>query len=552
LTPACHLVESEGRDLLDLLAAREVQDPERDPRLLAAAGAERHRALARFGSPWPELDRVQWGAASRTNLAEHLDSKPSTRYTGAVAERECAMARVDRLAERVGQTCSVAREATVPGHVRRFAVTGVFALAVAGAPTGVVTAGSGVPIDQALAFRSEFGLSTDVSRVQALEADKAANRDYGVALSDAERTEMRRRERISDRVGPLSDYLDRRADINGGIYLDQKHRGRIVVQLVAASEADRAEIRELAPADSEIAFEDVPTRLDDLTTAYESVNALLPEFRAAGIHINEVGIDIPTSSLRFGLARLDAGWLETISAAMDFGALEFSESGRVEPAACSQYSCLAPNDLRAGLRIWRTIQGQGTFYCTSGFLVRARQSPSNTLMLTAGHCFNNAPEGANVYHGTPGGTYEALGAIGATAYWDGSNADAMIIDISNSRESNLKYLSVAINRTGVTSVGAPVCMTGQATLGTKCGQVLSYPVTTLYPDGTRFISQVKTSIPIKLGDSGGPVYHGSSSTWYAFGLTVARDSDTVSYYTRMDIIKNTLNVDLCIDAACVN
>lgn len=123
-------------------------------------------------------------------------------------------------------------------------------------------------------------------------------------------------------------------------------------------------------------------------------------------------------------------------------------------------------------------------------------------------------------------------------------------DVINSRKSNYIYLVVNITNEGSHGVGSPVCMKGQATAGSSCGEILSNSVSTTYPDGTIFIQQVKASFNINIGDSGGPVYHGGGSTFYAHGLVTARSGPNVSIYSRLDFIRANLNVDLCTNLSC--
>lgn len=305
----------------------------------------------------------------------------------------------------------------------------------------------------------------------------------------------------------------------------------------------------MAPEGAQVVYRNVSTTLKALEDAYDRANRLMPTLIKAGVELYEVSIDVKANSLEFGLSRMDPTWINRIREEMAFDALSFTVTSQGAPATCSMNNCLASGNplLRGALRIWKT-DGALIYWCTSGFLVRTKQNPANIVQLTAGHCFNGVA--GSVKHGEPAGTYDVLGSNLADAYWSGSNTDARIYDVINSRKSNYIYLVVNITNEGSHGVGSPVCMKGQATGGSSCGEILSSSVSRTYPDGTIFIQQVKASFNINIGDSGGPVYHGGGSTFYAHGLVTYRDGANVSVYSRLDYIRANLNVDLCTNLSC--
>jgi hypothetical protein len=98
---------------------------------------------------------------------------------------------------------------------------------------------------EAIAFREEMGLRSDVGWVQAVAANPAAVLDWGVPLMAFEIAELEGRPTGEDAmVGAVQAYLAEHPGIAGGLYLDQA-RGGIVTMLVTEDPAGHeAAIRE--------------------------------------------------------------------------------------------------------------------------------------------------------------------------------------------------------------------------------------------------------------------------------------------------------------------
>jgi hypothetical protein len=123
----------------------------------------------------------------------------------------------------------------------------VLAACASGAPSAPTTTGAPPAMDptpppaeaslppeilDAIAFREEMGLRSDVGWVQAVAANPAAILDWGVPLMAFEIAELEGRPTGEDAmVGAVQAYLAAHPDIAGGLYLDQA-RGGIVTMLV--------------------------------------------------------------------------------------------------------------------------------------------------------------------------------------------------------------------------------------------------------------------------------------------------------------------------------
>jgi hypothetical protein len=142
------------------------------------------------------------------------------------------------------------------------------------------------------------------------------------------------------------------------------------------------------------------------------------------------------------------------------------------------------------------IEGPNGARCKIAFNVR---SGSSTYALTAGHCTALGSPwsiGPVVDSSFPGNDY------GLIQYTDPSQAESGI------RGSGGTTIRLTSARTP--SVGETVCARGSTT-GTHCGTVLAVNVTVNYSGGGIVTGLIDSSLCSESGDSGGPVYSGSSA-----------------------------------------
>jgi hypothetical protein len=135
----------------------------------------------------------------------------------------------------------------------------------------------------AVRFREALGLNAEQSYVASLETDPGASRKYGLALTAAEEADLDERGRIQAELGSAVRFLDGIPDRSGGLFIDQRAGGVIVVNLVAGTEDDKALLASLLPAGASFEFRAVSSTLVDLKALHARVDAATPDFRAAGI-----------------------------------------------------------------------------------------------------------------------------------------------------------------------------------------------------------------------------------------------------------------------------
>ncbi|MGI5351444.1 S1 family peptidase [Streptomyces sp. CA-250714] len=142
--------------------------------------------------------------------------------------------------------------------------------------------------------------------------------------------------------------------------------------------------------------------------------------------------------------------------------------------------------------------------CSAGFNVR---SGSTYYLLTAGHCTDL---GGNWYTNSSRTTL-----IGPTAGSSFPGNDYGLVRYSNSSVPHPGTVgSVDITGAGNASVGQSVTRRGSTT-GTHSGQVTGLNATVNYGGGDIVSGLIRTTVCAEPGDSGGPLYRGST----ALGLT---------------------------------
>lgn len=142
------------------------------------------------------------------------------------------------------------------------------------------------------------------------------------------------------------------------------------------------------------------------------------------------------------------------------------------------------------------ITGPGGARCKIAFNVR---SGSTVYALTAGHCTALGSPwsiGPVVHSSFPGNDY------GLIQYSDPSQAESGIRGSGGT--------TFLITSAGTPSVGQSVCVRGSTT-GTHCGTVLALNVTVNYGDGYVVTGLADSTVCSEPGDSGGPIYSGSTA-----------------------------------------
>jgi streptogrisin D len=280
----------------------------------------------------------------------------------------------------------------------------------------------------------------------------------------------------------LADRLTRSLGAKGaGAYLDAA--GRLTVNVVDAAAGARVRA---AGASPRVVARSLG-RLERVKAALDAAAGRAP----AG---SSWGVDLPSNTV---LVSVPAG----TGAAFLAKARSFGAAVRVErTAAVRTHALYGGQAIHTGR--WR---------CSAGF--NARNGSGRRFVLTAGHCTDI------------GGTWTTAGGqtIGPVAGSSFPGNDYGRIRISDPAaldpRGGVLYHGAFRDITGAgrVPVGAAACKTGSTT-GTTCGRVQAYNVTVNYLEGTVF-GLTRTNICTQPGDSGGPLFAGSSAQGITSGGT---------------------------------
>jgi streptogrisin B len=146
----------------------------------------------------------------------------------------------------------------------------------------------------------------------------------------------------------------------------------------------------------------------------------------------------------------------------------------------------------------------GSYRCSLGFNVH---SGSTYYFLTAGHC----GEVASTWYSNSGHTT----VLGTNVSYSFPTNDFALVRYTNSSVAHPSAVgSQTITRAATPSVGTTVYRRGSTT-GTHSGRVTALNATVNYGGGDVVYGMIQTTVCAEGGDSGGPLYSGST----AYGLT---------------------------------
>ncbi len=244
------------------------------------------------------------------------------------------------------------------------------------------------------------------------------------------------------------------------------------------------------------------TTLPMARTALAVIDALPPTPNTAwGIDpaTGQLAVTLSTAAPAAGVARLAAL------------AQRFGDVVRIDRTAApiTEQGLLSAPDLSGPLLAGDVIN-DGKIVCSAGFNVVRNGRP---YVLTAGHCTAGLPE------------WQGIGPSSVSVF---PKSDYGLISDNQAQPSGDVDLYDGtvqpITAAGTPQVGEQVCASGETTQLT-CGKVLAVDQTVDYGDGDVVHGLIKTNVHTDHGDSGGPLFHGST------GLgTVSGGDGTIDYF----------------------
>jgi hypothetical protein len=374
------------------------------------------------------------------------------------------------------------------------------ALAGAGAPASLAQEPD---LTDAIRFRERFGLSTSPDRIERLDSDAAANREFDVPLTAEEAEEMHRRGRISPALDDLHVYIAEHPDDFGGVFIDNPRGGVVVLEVTEQAKAtERSQALDLIPGWIEHDTKVVQNSIGELDGTQEAINDLIrkDDDRVSDI----VGIDHVIRENVLRIRVLPRSMDATRSFLRErFGEhlLRFEQGGYDQGSACTDRKNCWQDPLRGGLYYSPDA-------CTTGFLVYTEGGTRR--MLTAGHCTIESGNDARYHDG------HSLGKEGPNSFYDGSYSDLAVLNMASDeaqgmsghviyRTNSDKSYSISA-QDGPSTLGEPLNMAGQKS-GSTWGEVISVNHTSNWGGGFYLFYMKVGDYEHAAGDSGAPVVY---------------------------------------------
>lgn len=431
-----------------------------------------------------------------------------------------------------------------------------------GAGSGSLSAGEqrDVRIAASMELRRELGLRADRAYVARLAASEGDIEQFGLALTDRELGELRRRERVTQAVtAAVQRYADRHGNAFAGLFIDQDSGGVVRAGFTSAA-ADRLDaLRDRVRFPSRVDTFNAEFSERELAGFARRVAGDLRELNALGVH--QVAVDVARNVVSVEASEPSPGLEAELEQRYRGAPVEVEASDPAELAA--NYERFQVPPMVGALQILRNVQG-GQVICSAGFVGQTRGSSRRSL-ITAGHC---GDRGQRWFHRRKrGGPYD-IGQVTRDVFEDGSTADAMLIarrgfkgaayiytpGRQGSRDKPNRQLRGirSAQRKGGAVQGEIVCRSGSASdeflgQGVFCGPVEETNVTALvFPGPVLLRRQVSADVNVCSGDSGGPVYkrHQAKGIVSAGADPITPECSATLLYSQIGFVEDRLNADV--------
>jgi hypothetical protein len=386
-------------------------------------------------------------------------------------------------------------------------------------------------VDDAIRFRSEFGLRSDVDFVQQSFEDPVAfpDNEWAVPLTRFETAELTRRLRVREAIASATEYAVAEASY-AGIYIDQRNGGRPVFLFKGQLDVQREELASRIPAEIDFNVISVQRSFADLQDLRVRIEADKERLAAEGLNVTLTGLKPSANSVVVGIDDLTAEKAARMRAQFgDALLIREQEVPVADTHACTGISHCWP--AKGGIKMYWALNS--AVYCTTGWV--ARRSDTNALVLvTAGHCIElNGGSGDEWRHA---GT--KLGNALLETWAEGADADVGLITVTTAPATKNQVLTSlpnvvgqinAIRVSGLQLEGDALCRIG-ATSGRTCGTLTVYDITKPSCNSNRTVCKNidhtnEVSFDSTGGDSGGPVFQFSPIPGYVIGYGTHVDSE---------------------------
>lgn len=407
-------------------------------------------------------------------------------------------------------------------------VGAVGTLSVEGPASATTSATSSVVSAHEQAVRQFWGLNSDPSFVARVDADPAALKTYGVAMTAAEVSDLRSRLPIQDAASTVLENLTppQRSDL-GSAWYDQAHGGIFHISFIRDAAKYAPDLIAKFAVRGKIAVDSAAISDAELAQAVGKVTEAIQTKPNMGIV--SVGQNGERGSVEVSALAASMSAVRDAITGMHLGVpVNYTTVDRISTTNVNAFT--APPTI-AGLAIWRNSTTSGVVtLCSSGYF--AKDGLGNRYLFTAGHCAVNGDNTSYRWSvGHISQPVHPLSAITSRRFTSNYPDDASLIPLlasdgtaevysdTNQQAATSDYVSaVGSFGDGYDIVNAQVCNIGRGleddgteTAYTYCGPVLGNNYTDTYPAGdgfpqTTLIHTRHSGALNRGGYSGGPVY----------------------------------------------
>lgn len=416
------------------------------------------------------------------------------------------------------------------------------------------TSTTSAQFDDAVRFRSDFGLNRDAAFVSASFSDPSYDQtEWGVPLSPSERDDLSARSDLREQFQPILELAAAHPSY-AGAYIDQQRHGTPVVLSTDPPSMMASLPEQLVDG---VRFEIVLAKwtLEELTAARDLLVGEMSALEQQDASIQYVGIDIRANAVSVGV---DASSVlpPSLPGGVD---VKVSTVAPVTLDACTDMAHCWP--MKGGIRV--RLVANTAYKCTSGYM--ARRTDTNALVVvTAGHCLALANNSGTDYwgHKTNPSAANNFGHELANTWFNDSLADVGLLTLDadavaaldgeekntlHAYDPSTNYPVLGVRSAAYQLPGDAVCRMGWGTWhatgqGRTCGIVGSVTDARLkscesgLSCSTYIKHQWKVSFDSVAGDSGGPVYQQKSGYDIAYGTHVhsGSGSGAVGWYSPIE------------------
>lgn len=353
-------------------------------------------------------------------------------------------------------------------------------------------------------------------------------------LTDAEQRELQARFRVARRVSSIQRYVSHNASTTfSGLYLDQAHRGLVYIGFTRGAANRLRALRKVFSYTNRLRVFTAAYTLAQLQRLHRRIDQDWSLLRRDGIDMRTSTVDVPTNRVLVGVSdRVPSG---RAALRRRYGNMVRVIRAHVQRTSCSQCSgttrtTVQSPPLDGGLEI-NDLSAQ----CTSGFVTQAANGAF--FLMTAGHCGHNGSGWAQGFFNSDIGLQGPdVGTMDRNSYYNGSSADAAVIDMPSYEADNAVYRDGgyqqinSIKPFGSDLLGSAVCHSG-ITSEYECGTITSTDSTEQYGSGPVLYHMREAYMYNAPGDSGGPVFMGAGAVGIVSGETCSSSPCTSNNVT---------------------